>query len=43
MALNWQLAPIPPGGTFNDALYNFLLPIEAPTENQRLYPSSVNG
>ncbi len=31
------------GTSFLDALYNFLVPMEAPLLNQRLYPTLVNG
>ena len=39
MSLNWQSVP----GNFDDYLYNFLVPLEAATTQQRWQPTLVNG
>lgn len=43
MALNWTATSIPAGGSFEDVLYNFLVPLEAPTSTERLQPALVKG
>jgi len=41
MALNWQAAVIPPGKSFADVLYDFLLPLEASSTEERYMPAPV--